>query len=498
MAGELDPRADRHRPRYHFTAPTGWLNDPNGVSQWDGVFHLFYQWNPHAPVHHYLHWGHATSTDLVHWTHEPVALAPSPGADEDGCWSGVLVDDGGVPTLVYSGHRDGELETCCVATGSADLRTWTKHPANPVISAPEGMDLTIFRDHCVWREGGAWRQVIGSGAAGHGLALLFESEDLRRWTYLGPLASGEAVTLGGPPTAPDWIGSSWECPDFFGLDADGGTSAPGAGDIDVLVFSAWDRDPFHTLSFTGTYRDSTFTPTAVHRVDLGDRTFYAPQSFRDDAGRRVMFGWLQEERAEESSIEAGWSGAMSLPRHVTLAGGVPYYAPVDEVASLRRDQHGIVPTGAPAAVPAGGALAGPTGDQLDLEIDLLLPVGGAAELTLCATPDGAEATVLELGRRDEGGATVDVRLDRSRSSADERTRRSDRQGSVPVGDDGRVRVRVLVDHSALEIFCNGQPLSARIYPTRDDALGTRLSVPDGGPDVVVERFDAWTMAPRAG
>ena len=110
------------------------------------------------------------------------------------------------------------------------------------------------------------------------------------------------------------------------------------------------------------------------------------------------------------------------------------------------------------------------GDQQDLEIDVLLPAGGAAELTLCATPDGAEATVLELGRRDEGGATVDVRLDRSRSSADERTRRSDRQGSVPVGDDGRVRVRVLVDHSALEIFCNGQPLSARIYPTRDDAL----------------------------
>jgi sucrose-6-phosphate hydrolase SacC (GH32 family) len=90
--------ADPHRPRFHFVSPAGWLNDPNGVGQRDGTFHLFYQYNPHAPVHDRIHWGHATSTDLVHWTDEPVALVPgSSGPDADGCWSGVLVDDGGTP-----------------------------------------------------------------------------------------------------------------------------------------------------------------------------------------------------------------------------------------------------------------------------------------------------------------------------------------------------------------------------------------------------------------
>ena len=145
--------ADPHRPRFHFVSPAGWLNDPNGVSQWNGTYHLFYQYNPEGAFHHRILWGHATSTDLVNWADQPVALEPSEGPDADGCWSGVLVDDGGTPTLVYSG-RHGERELPCVAVGSPDLLTWTKAPENPVIPAPPaGVDVTAYRDHCVWREG---------------------------------------------------------------------------------------------------------------------------------------------------------------------------------------------------------------------------------------------------------------------------------------------------------------------------------------------------------
>src|SRR5215475_5990469 len=86
---------DPHRPRYHFLPPANWLNDPNGLIQWNGEYHMFYQYNPNGPFHGTIHWGHAVRTDLVHWRHLPVALAPEPGtADEDGCWSGVAVDDG--------------------------------------------------------------------------------------------------------------------------------------------------------------------------------------------------------------------------------------------------------------------------------------------------------------------------------------------------------------------------------------------------------------------
>lgn len=101
---------DPGRPRFHFTAPTGWLNDPNGVGQWEGVHHLFYQYNPAGGFHGRIHWGHATSPDLIHWTDRPVALEPEPGPDADGCWSGVLVNDHG--TRPWSIRATSGMPSC--------------------------------------------------------------------------------------------------------------------------------------------------------------------------------------------------------------------------------------------------------------------------------------------------------------------------------------------------------------------------------------------------
>ncbi|NYI03773.1 glycoside hydrolase family 32 protein [Allostreptomyces psammosilenae] len=501
---DLATRAERdpQRPRFHFVSPAGWLNDPNGLSHWKGVYHLFYQYNPYGPVHHRIHWGHATSTDLVTWTDEPVALVPSEGPDVDGCWSGVLVDDGGVPTLVYSG-RHGERELPCVATGSPDLRSWEKHPGNPVVAAPpEGVEVTAFRDHCVWREGGTWRQLVGSGVRGvGGAAFLYESADLRSWRYVGPLLTGDAGR-GGPGDL-DWTGTMWECVDLFRLPApaDPAHAADGtpagsatAEGTDVLVFSAWDEGvTHHPLYWTGRYAGDTFTPTALHRLDYGQRYFYAPQSTRDAHGRRVMFGWLQEGRGEAATAEAGWCGVMSLPRLVTMGtDGRLAQRPVPEVDRLRREHAAAGP------LTLGGGEHAPLddvrGDQLDLVTTLRLEPGATARLTVRATPDGAERTVVEIERRADGTPGADggtLRLRREHSSLDPTVDTDPRHGPVPIGADGVVELRVLVDHSALEIFAGGRALAARVYPTRADALGVGLTATG---TLRVERFDAWRMA----
>jgi beta-fructofuranosidase len=496
-------RADPHRPQFHFLPPAGWLNDPNGVSQRDGVYHLFYQCNPDAPVHHRIQWGHATSLDLITWTHQPIALVPDDdGPDKDGCWSGVLVDDDGAPALLYSGRNSANgFEVGCLATGSDDLRTWSKYAHNPVITAPPDLDLVAFRDHCVWREDGTWRQIVGAGIRDiGGTALLFESDNLRQWRYVGPLAIGDlrgADGLGGKPGTATWTGAMWECIDLFRVGADGTSSAPGARDqptgTDVLVFSAWDDDTFHTLYYTGRYKKDTFTPESLHRLDLGERAFYAPQSFSDESGRRIVFGWIQEERPENDSIAAGWSGVMSLPRVASWRGGAIEFAPAPEVAALRTEHISVVDPHSSVELTPRDRLVGPSGQQLDLEIDLRILPGAQADLTILSSE--TERTVIRVGR--SGIDVGHVTLDRSASSLNTAVRSSGRDGSFPIGVDDLVRLRVLIDHSVLEIFTNGQPLTARIYPTRPgDAVRTGISVANTtGPDswVVVKRFEAWHM-----
>lgn len=487
--GELVARAeaDPLRPRFHFVSPAGWLNDPNGVGQWNGIYHLFYQYNPEGAFHHRIQWGHATSTDLVTWTDRPVALEPSAGPDADGCWSGVLVNDAGTPTLVYSG-RLGERELPCVAVGSPDLSTWTKAPENPVIAAPPaGVDITAYRDHCVWREGNRWRQLVGSGVRGRGgTAFLYESADLRSWDYVGPLFIGDASQ--GDPAGTDWTGTMWECVDLFRAGTGALGTEPADGSPDVLVFSAWnDGDTRHPLYWTGRYSGDSFEPAELHRLDYGGRYFYAPQSFLDHAGRRIMFGWLQEGRTDAAMVEAGWSGVMSLPRVTTLAeDGTLRFAPVPELEQLRGNH-----TSLPEQELAAPLDTGVRGNQLDLELDIHLAPGAVLRLGVLGSGDGAEDTVIEVGRpaHSTGDTEGTLRLDRTRSSLDSSVDLEDRSGPIPMTG-GHVRLRVLVDRSAVEVFANGKPLTARAYPTRG---GGHVTLSTAGA-VHLNAFDAWTMA----
>lgn len=481
---------DPARPRFHFTAPTGWLNDPNGLCQWDGIHHLFYQYNPFGGYHHRIHWGHATSTDLVHWADQPVALAPDRGGpDSDGCWSGVLVDDGGVPTVVYSG-KVGDVVLPCLATGSADLLNWRKFAGNPVIDEQPLPELAGFRDHCVWREGDQWRMLIGAGVADSGgFVALYESPDLRSWRYLGPILSGTMYDRAYDD--PLWPGTVWECAELFRLAGDQDVpldrTHPGR---DFLVFSAWHGDlSRHALYWSGSYRGDSFAPEGLHPLDLGGAYFYAPQSYRDDAGRRIMFGWLQEARGVTANLAAGWAGVMSMPRLVAERGdGTLHLSPAPEVDLL----HGALLANLSTVVVPGTAQRFPevAGDQLDLELCATLCPGAGIEIHLPGeeVDDGYLAgAILRIFRIRQN--KLEVQLDRSATTWEPGVDTGPRGGAAPVSDEGITEVRVLIDHSVLEVFVNGVPLSARVHSTGFHSPLTLRATGDG----VATSLRAWRM-----
>ncbi len=274
---------DFHRPTYHFLPPKNWINDPNGLIQWKGIYHLFYQHNPFEAKWGPMYWGHAISRDLVHWEHRPIAMAPTPDSpDEDGCWSGCAVIHNGRPTMVYSGNRQGQQRSC-LAIASDDLESLEKYPGNPFIpDLPSGYDVYQYRDHCVWHDGRLWNQLIGAGIQEKGgMVLLYQSSDLVHWDLVGPILIGDMNK-----EDPLWSGIMWECPDLIPL-----------GPKHMLVISAFSPgETLYTGYFLGTFDGVKFTPESYQKMDWGDREFYAPQSFLNEAGERIQFGWLQEAR----------------------------------------------------------------------------------------------------------------------------------------------------------------------------------------------------------
>lgn len=322
---------DRYRLGYHVSAPAGWINDPNGFCYYKGYYHIFYQYHPYSADWGPMHWGHARSKDLVHWESLPIALAPDTKADEDGCFSGSAIVKDDVLYLIYTGHHyydDGDPDHFWQNQNlaySTDGINFTKYENNPIIaSAPED-NTHHFRDPKVWEKDGKYYMILGSqGKDGVGRAIIYRSDDLKDWQYLGEIAKANGLTTEG---------FMWECPDFFEL-----------ADKDILLLSPQGIEAqgqkylnlFQTGYFVGNfdYSTNTFEHGGFTELDHG-HDFYATQTTLAPDGRRLVFGWMDMWESKFPEKADGWAGALTLLRELELKDDQLYMRPVKEAVQLR-------------------------------------------------------------------------------------------------------------------------------------------------------------------
>jgi beta-fructofuranosidase len=416
------------------------MNDPNGLVFYHGRYHVFYQHYPYKPVWGPMHWGHFSSTDMIHWREEPIALKPDQSYDYHekmgGCFSGSAIVHNDKLFLLYTGCVESMSPYQMQAlAASEDGVHFNKYEGNPVISAPPGGCSEDFRDPKVWRKDGRFYCVIGSQADGIGQVLLYRSDNLYQWEYMGVMARGDAS-----------LGNMWECPDLAVFDQ-----------YDVLIYSPIEALEGKTRYITGRldYNSGKLSDILHGRVDYGI-DFYAPQTFLDDSGRRIMIGWLCSWNTILPSQSYGWAGQLSIPRELWVDdNGNLFQRPVEELEELRSDYRTLDLSGRKGIYEIGS--------YPDHQYELILSVepeeASTFGLYLRSSSDQDETTKLTVDT-----AKNALIFDRTRSGAGEKGIYS---APILPDTDGNYRIRIFVDRNSIELFTTSYQtaMSFTIYPS---------------------------------
>ena len=274
---------DPQRPRYHFTGVESWINDPNGPIYWNGVYHLFYQYDPMVRddfgdwARSKRCWGHAVSGDLVHWRDWPVAIWPDSDWDREGVYSGnVVIDGDGVPTAVYTGYMGGRRSFGMTARSYDGMLTWDKRM---VMSEPPFEGAMPHWDGFVWKEEGEWFQLTGGSLwQGNPVGVLWSSPDLEQWRFRSRVFN--PVREDGKPN---------ELPYLVRVDG-----------VDVYLEGWGGLATMRNPCWMGRFdrEELTFRPDHDRPINLDPGLYYSfNANMTDDRGpnrshRRLLHGWV--------------------------------------------------------------------------------------------------------------------------------------------------------------------------------------------------------------
>jgi beta-fructofuranosidase len=371
----------------------------------------------------------------------------------------------------YTGIDEGRNQMLCLARGDLSLeKISTEAVPLRVEGRPAPDDFRTFRDPFVWREDGRWRALIGGAAPDEAVPdgiIELSSVDGISWKV-----EWQKLRMHHDPR---WV---VECPNRFFLNG-----------REVLLCSA---QPLWTpLYVVGTDAD-IYSSRDLTLLTSSSR-FYAPLTFEDSKGRRIMFAYCEEARSLESIDAAGWCNCLSLPIELSLAGDQLVCRPLEDLKKLRAADsvsHGVLVLGKEPIT-----LQGFDGNQCEIECEFELGDAEKIILDVLADPTGREFTRIEVDARTGG-----LFIDDSHSSLDPSTVNqggNDRQSPektdwkhLPAG--GRLTLRVFVDHSIVDVFSDGGAfVTQRAYPSLIESAGMRISAHGKGARLV--RATMWAM-----
>ncbi|WP_080145628.1 glycoside hydrolase family 32 protein [Marinilactibacillus piezotolerans] len=454
--------ADPWRLHYHQQPPTGWLNDPNGVHQKDGLYHLYYQYSPLDATGGLKYWGHKTSRDLVHFKEEDIFLYPDQDFDKDGVYSGSAFEKEGLIHFFYTGNvkhlgdhdyiTSGREQNTVHMTSSDGFNIDRREVVIDSMEYPDGFTQHI-RDPKILEKNGLFYMVMGGRTSDdRGAILLYESDNLSKWQYKGNLLENR-----------EELGYMWECPDFFELNGQ-----------EILLMSPQGVEQkgfeFENVYQSGYLMGKTdwnalqFKP-AEDFVEL-DRgfDFYAPQTFLDEQNRRILWGWMglpdTEPEYYNPTVERGWQHAMTLPRELTIEKGKLKQRPLPEYQKLRNEETKLQYNTHDSEISL---------TETSLTYELKIEVGQKEKsVTIQLSQDmtlqyDGQIFTLNLGKSGYGRKTRSIELSRLE------------------------QIHVFVDTSSVEIFLNdgAYVLTTRMYPTSQ----TRQIRFSGEADLNISKWD---------
>ena len=339
---EKEAAADsRFQQKIHLMPPTGWLNDPNGLCQHDGVFHAYFQYSPFNAEGGVKMWGHCTSRDMVRWEYQGAALYPDQPVDCHGVYSGSTFIEDGVMYVYYTGNvkledredydyiNTGRQANTVLVTSRDGQSFGPKQLLMKNTDYPSDLTLHV-RDPKVWKEQGVYYMIQGARTkADTGQALIFRSEDRLNWEFHNRVETEEP------------FGYMWECPDYFEVSGVKLLSASVQG----LEGGVWDeRNVYQSGYFLvegdilGEYRLSEY------RIWDYGFDYYAPQSFETEDGRRIQIGWMGMPDCEEYTnltIKDGWQHCFTFPREIFVEDGKVCQRPIRELEKMERKIEGV-------------------------------------------------------------------------------------------------------------------------------------------------------------